>query len=356
MYGDCHFVPTPGTPEPTPECVDRCCTEDEETGAISCELCMLPSEKNQVIQLQEDRSGDIYLAGACDNDFGGELLLYTNIVSILEKLLDAAGDSVLEFVNIPIQVVNYILKVIKFSYDHMNSVCDYLFDWAQDARVDAIYENSRWALRELACRDLSDPFSSPPLLKKGYGCDGLDNTCDDDGSIDECAEDIFPPELDLAYAVDYCQSKSFSSEEEAVNCLLERATAEDDCRPVEITAQVTPETTGTPTPIIVISAVAQGCGNRVPEDTTTASITLGVDGDGPTVTCGFNKQQNLYHVQDPAFIADGTMSAPFASGNMADPLHIVNYEESSNLVDVKLWYQIEVRKSLLLTLNFQVHH
>lgn len=64
--------------------------------------------------------------------------------------------------------------------------CEMIDDFVELAFTEAIYENSRFALQELACRE---PVN---LARRGYGCDGIDNTCDPNKVIDECNEDIIP--------------------------------------------------------------------------------------------------------------------------------------------------------------------
>ena len=64
-----------------------------------------------------------------------------------------------------------------------------------------------------------------------------------------------------------------------------------------------------------------------------------VDDIPPVVTCGFDKEQDLFHVLDPEFVQCCNNTAPFPSGNKTDPLHI---SDEAPLIDTKFWYQITV--------------
>lgn len=104
----------------------------------------------------------------------GELAWYSPALDIIDKLLDAAGDAVIEFLNIPIKIVQFVLQAASKLFSHMNDVCSYLDEYVQLALVEATHENSRFALQELACRQ---PYETGLQHQKGYGCDGLDSKC-----------------------------------------------------------------------------------------------------------------------------------------------------------------------------------
>lgn len=112
------------------------------------------------------------MGSGCDSEFEGELAWYTPAFDIVDKLLDAAGDVVIEFLNIPIKIVQFVLQAAAKLFDHMNNVCGYLDGYVQFVLVEAIHENSRFALQELACRF---PYETGLQLQRGYGCDGLDS-------------------------------------------------------------------------------------------------------------------------------------------------------------------------------------
>lgn len=145
----------------------------------------------------------------------------------------------------------------------MDDVCSYLDGYVQLALVEATYENSRFALQELACR-------TPLALQQGHGCDGLDNTCDDDKKIDECDEDVFPPEIDATDAILWCSNKIFPTPQDAIECFSGLVSAVDDCKEVDL--QVTASTVTSGQATVEIKAVALGCGNRLDEDTTIVEV------------------------------------------------------------------------------------
>ena len=69
-----------------------------------------------------------------------------------------------EFFNIPIVLVRLILEAAGMIFSHMDDVCAYLDSYVQLAFVEATFENSRFALQELACR-------TPNELARGHGCE-----------------------------------------------------------------------------------------------------------------------------------------------------------------------------------------
>ena len=72
--------------------------------------------------------------------------------------------AVTEFFNVPIVLVKFILESARMIFSRMDNVCAYLDSYVQLAFVEATYENSRFALQELACR-------TPHELVKGHGCE-----------------------------------------------------------------------------------------------------------------------------------------------------------------------------------------
>lgn len=115
-------------------------------------------------------------------------------------------------------------------FDHMDNVCGYIDGFVQLAKVEATFGNTRLALLELACREQQGS------LKRGYLCDGLDHTCDEGKMIDECAEDIFPPEVDASLAVAKCSMDRpvYKHTTAALACANGLVQATDDCQPVAV--------------------------------------------------------------------------------------------------------------------------
>lgn len=56
--------------------------------------------------------------------------------------------------------------------------------------------------------------------------------------------------------------------------------ADDDYRPVETSVELDVSESQC-FPIAVFTAVAQGCGNRIPEDTTSTTVPSKIDGEAP---------------------------------------------------------------------------
>jgi hypothetical protein len=165
-------------------------------------------------------------------------------------------------------------------FSHMGNVCDYLDGYVQLAKVEATFENTRYALQELACRNPNDIE-----LQRGYGCDGIDNTCDSNKQIDECAEDTFPPDIDATAAYLDC-SGWLADEATATECLTNCVVAEDNCKPVEASTSIS--SLGTCTPSIVVIATAQGYVERADENISTVTIPVKVEGTVPVVSCSLS--------------------------------------------------------------------
>ena len=53
--------------------------------------------------------------------------------------------------------------------------CSSLDSYVQLSKVEATYENSKWLLKQIACKNITD------RLKQEHGCNGIDNNCYDEG-------------------------------------------------------------------------------------------------------------------------------------------------------------------------------
>jgi hypothetical protein len=109
--------------------------------------------------------------------------------------------------------------------------------------------------------------------------------CDSDKQIDECEEDVFPPEIDAKSAIVRCSSEYYASAAEAVSCFQTPGlvTAVDDCKPVRLEFSHADESCSTD---VTMTAIAEGCGERATEDTTVLVVKgIKVDGDPPHVEC-----------------------------------------------------------------------
>jgi hypothetical protein len=176
-------------------------------------------------------------------------------------------------------------------FDHMGEVCSYLDAYVELALIDATHENTRFALRELACQELGNDEKANMFLQRGFGCDGIDNTCDPTKTIDECAEDVFPPDITTT-ALQECGGETiFTTVEAAKDCVNVYTSAEDDCKSVitETSADVTDSCTAT----VTFKATAQGCHNRPLQDISIVNIPVKVDSVAPTVSCKFAPGESL---------------------------------------------------------------
>lgn len=71
---------------------------------------VLPSFKDKVLPIKEDRDGNIYMASGCDSEFEGELLWYGPAFDIIDKLIDAASDVIGQFFNAPVEIIQFVLQ------------------------------------------------------------------------------------------------------------------------------------------------------------------------------------------------------------------------------------------------------
>ncbi|KAL3915524.1 MAG: hypothetical protein SGILL_005611 [Bacillariaceae sp.] len=253
----------------------------------------LPSQQNNVINVKRGGDGKMYLFSGCDGNFEAELEFSKIALVVLDKILDVVQELVPKFsaavggslgahgeagvgswdiiglFTAPLKAV--ILYVQKLN-GKLGDTCEFLDGYVQFSKVEATLENTRWALRELACVPV-------PFLKRGHGCDGVDNNCDDEKKVDECAEDISPPTfmpLDIP--------SEFVSLEEAEAYIKANVQVVDDCL-LNIDLTFTTVDDGSPNYSIVVDATAKGCGDR---DADKASQTFNIfvaDGTPPEVTC-----------------------------------------------------------------------
>lgn len=84
---------------------------------------------------------------------------------------------------------------------------------------------------------------------------------------------------------------------------------------------------------------------------TTQTFRFIVDSIAPSITCGFERPQDIFHVLDPNFVPNCFNTAPFPTGGRDDPLHI---SYGSSLVDVQFWYQITVSTCRALGLSNKI--
>jgi len=184
----------------------------------------------------------------------------------------------------------------------------------------------------------------------GQGCDTMDNNCNSDilvnpqkKRVDECAEDQVPPTLTIRKEV---PPVGFTSYEEARQFFEDNVEASDDCVS-NLEVEISDILGGPRSFEITVRAFDPVCsvigppnyleGEKLAAFETIRTFEFIIDGTGPTIKCGFDKRQDLFHVNDPEFEPDCATAPPFPSGGREDPLHIT---AESDLVDVEFWYQI----------------
>lgn len=171
------------------------------------------------------------------------------------------------------------------------------------------------------------------------GCDGVDNN--EDGKIDECAEDMHIPELFIPVSIfDYVipntyqvVGRSFSNNEEAMAFIKDNVRSVDDCAPssksfTEIFHKDGSTCEEAEFKVIPYERRCPGTGYEVGD---TVTFYAKIDGDAPKLTCGF-------------FSHNGTVSP-----------HISIRETTySNYVDSNFWYDIQENCKGVVDVNVEV--
>jgi hypothetical protein len=181
------------------------------------------------------------------------------------------------------------------------------------AEIEALYENNKQLLRasaaiydEVVCRcvdDFSRPRSKSQLLSlprlekqsihltlpicicatEGYGCDSIDNNCDD--VVDDCTEDNWPPEIFVSAAIAQCSNTWFENESDARKCVTDLVSALDDCdESLSLDADDDFALNGTCFDSQFTVIKTDTCGNLAEPQVVPVFID---DGAPPNVTCGF---------------------------------------------------------------------
>lgn len=213
----------------------------------------LPSEQ-RILKISEvSPDGDVYLTGACNVNFEAELAFYKLAKPWVLGALQGLGEAVGQWINAPIELIRWLLKMWFKLFEHMSDVCKTL-DVA-GALTTATWEQTRYILQETACRHVEE-------FQRGHGCDGIDNDCD--FLRDECDEDRFPPEIESLRARSECLPEFFDDPSQAEACIKSKTSAVDDCRE-DVGTSVTSEFTDEAecTLAVTLTAVAQGCESEV---------------------------------------------------------------------------------------------
>lgn len=247
------------------------------------------------------------------------------VIGVVIAVLTAAINAL----NIVILELTDTLDQAGFRDEELEGTCSgvkeaYMRAYAED--TNKIVGENQVYLEFLSCR-----FENNTAVFVGAGCDGLDNDCDSDvlGGIihvDECDEDLVPPTLELSKD----PPATFFSQQEATAWFMEHTVVSDDCVPQArlLKTLVDSSVEGQVTIRVDDTRCSENFENLVPvrgralldgpgEPSTTRTFFFVVDGEAPTVTCGF--------------------------GAGGDPLFIDRFEVNRELVDVQFWFNIVVR-------------
>jgi len=81
------------------------------------------------------------------------MVYYDLAFSIVDMNLGALGNSTIEFINAPANVVKLIMSGVAKSFSHLNDVCDWIDGYVGLAKTESTFENTRWILHDIACRE-----------------------------------------------------------------------------------------------------------------------------------------------------------------------------------------------------------
>jgi len=184
------------------------------------------------------------------------------------------------------------------------------------ALTDASYQNSVEIFEAVTCLPAAGP-------RKYHGCNDADENCD--LVIDDCGEDVFPPELIVDVDRLLSLPKWFSSYNDAFDFISTITQAVDDCQ--VNTEFADPFWNGTCGDTTLTFSVRDSCGNSEP-----ATFGLPVDDQAPSLECWVAKSQ-LPSLRLPALVDVGFDYA--ASDNCVDPdvdIVVLSREPSSSFL------------------------
>jgi hypothetical protein len=158
--------------------------------------------------------------------------------------------------------------LVQVSIEIAIAQCDFQSGAVDSAELQAAYENTRILVSALTCKNV-------PSLRKGHGCDGQDADCD--LVADECAEDVFGPDVSISGNM---SARWFLSAGDAAAAVSAATSAIDDCQ--SVTVQPAAISGACDLALATVSA-QDACGN---ESTTTAPVQI--DGVPPALAIGSN--------------------------------------------------------------------
>ena len=78
---------------------------------------------------------------------------YDLAFTIVDMILDGLGESVIEFINTPANVVKLVMSGVAKTFSHLNDVCGWIDGYVELAKVESSFENTRWILHDIGCRE-----------------------------------------------------------------------------------------------------------------------------------------------------------------------------------------------------------
>jgi len=191
------------------------------------------------------------------------------IATIAATIAQAACDSIVvilgEGTNVPFCIAAGIANAVKNVAQVVVDACLELTRQVDSAEIEAGYENTKIIIDALCCVPVDQQ-------RKIQGCNGQDDDCD--GTIDECDEDTFGPDVFVDPAI---RGQCFKDAADALTALRQAIETSDDCGNVVIDAALD----GAECDVEGSVTVTDDCLN----DTGLAGIGIRIDGEAPTVSC-----------------------------------------------------------------------
>jgi hypothetical protein len=188
-----------------------------------------------------------------------------------------------------------------------------------EAQVDVTHENVRTIVDAVQCLPVS-------TFLRGHGCDGADNDCD--RVIDDCAEDVFGPEVHLDAAV---YGQCFKSVDEALAAVAAAVQATDDCWTITVDP---PIATGTECDVPISVTARDACGNE-----TTVQTLVKVDSGAAAITIDPAVAGACYQSVSSAEAA--VLGAATFTDNCSDPEDL-SITVKSTVTDCQLRVRLDV--------------
>jgi hypothetical protein len=161
------------------------------------------------------------------------------------------------------------------------------------AEVEASYEHTKNLIDKQCAIFDQAVCRCAEQLGRGSGCDGVDSNCNN--FIDECVEDIVPPEIEVDAAICLCSDLWFPTEVAAQACVTESVFIQDDCQQATAKTFTTTDACGASSVAITAQDI---CTNFSPDDLipvpypineASANVAVKIDGTAPTAECSFEE-------------------------------------------------------------------